>query len=78
MLDVKIEGFAHKFALTGRERQVLSQLIGGNTSSAQISEALGISENTVRIHVKNINSRVYNLQGGSSFLFRSIHRLLTD
>ncbi|NRA64850.1 MAG: HTH domain-containing protein [Pseudobacteriovorax sp.] len=57
-LKPKINEFSAKYRLSNREVDVLEQLIQGNTSGAEISESLGISPNTVRIHLKNINARI--------------------
>jgi two-component system nitrate/nitrite response regulator NarL len=43
--------------LTGREREVLSLLVGGLTGQA-ISDRLGISANTVRTHVQSILTKL--------------------
>ncbi|NRA63155.1 MAG: helix-turn-helix transcriptional regulator [Pseudobacteriovorax sp.] len=57
-LQPKINEFSSKHELSRREKDVLEQLVQGNTSGAEISSSLGISPNTVRIHLKNINIRV--------------------
>ena len=41
-------------ALTQREHEVLSRMTRGLTSNRDLAEALGLSENTVRFHVRNI------------------------
>ena len=40
--------------LTRREREVLGQMAHGRTSNRELASALGLSENTVRFHVRNI------------------------
>jgi two-component system NarL family response regulator len=44
--------------LTDREREILSQLAHG-TSNREIGTALGISENTVRAHLRNILEKLH-------------------
>ena len=40
--------------LTHREHDVLSRMTHGQTSNRELAEALGLSENTVRFHVRNL------------------------
>lgn len=40
--------------LTPREREVLGQMALGRTSNRELAGTLGLSENTVRFHVRNI------------------------
>ena len=42
-----------EFELTDRERQVLKSIAGGN-SNKMIAQELGITEGTVKVHVKNL------------------------
>ena len=41
-------------ALTGREREVLELMVEGITSNRKLAKRLGVSENTVKFHVRNI------------------------
>lgn len=41
-------------ALTDREREVLDAMVEGVTSNRKLAKRLGISENTVKFHVRNI------------------------
>ena len=41
-------------ALTDREREVLELLVNGVTSNRKLAKQLGVSENTVKFHVRNI------------------------
>lgn len=41
-------------ALTDREREVLELLVEGVTSNRKLAKRLGVSENTVKFHVRNI------------------------
>jgi len=40
--------------LTGREREVLELMVDGVTSNRRLAKRLGLSENTVKFHVRNI------------------------
>ncbi len=57
-LRAPLETFASLHQLSPRERDVLAQLVNKVVSAEDISKNLGISRNTVRIHLKNINSKV--------------------
>ncbi len=46
-------------ALTEREREVLEQLVGGVTSNRDLADRLGVSENTVKFHVRNILAKLH-------------------
>jgi DNA-binding NarL/FixJ family response regulator len=41
-------------ALTAREREVLELMVQGVTSNRKLAKQLGVSENTVKFHVRNI------------------------
>jgi DNA-binding NarL/FixJ family response regulator len=41
-------------ALTAREREVLELMVEGVTSNRKLAKRLGVSENTVKFHVRNI------------------------
>jgi len=41
-------------ALTGREREVLELMVEGVTSNRRLAKRLGVSENTIKFHVRNI------------------------
>ncbi len=41
-------------ALTSREQDVLELMVEGTTSNRELAEALGVTENTVKFHVRNI------------------------
>jgi len=41
-------------ALTAREREVLELMVEGVTSNRKLAKRLGLSENTVKFHVRNI------------------------
>ncbi|HEX4497936.1 MAG TPA: response regulator transcription factor [Thermoanaerobaculia bacterium] len=46
-------------ALTDREREVLALLVHGVTSNRRLAEELGVSENTVKFHVRNILDKLH-------------------
>lgn len=46
-------------ALTDREEDVLRFLVQGITSNRQLADALGVSENTVRFHMRNILDKLH-------------------
>jgi DNA-binding NarL/FixJ family response regulator len=46
-------------ALTEREREVLELLVGGVTSNRKLAKQLGVSENTVKFHVRNILDKLH-------------------
>ena len=45
---------AEEDALTAREREVLELMVEGVTSNRKLAKRLGLSENTVKFHVRNI------------------------
>jgi DNA-binding NarL/FixJ family response regulator len=46
-------------ALTDREREVLELLVRGVTSNRKLANNLGVSENTVKFHVRNILDKLH-------------------
>jgi DNA-binding NarL/FixJ family response regulator len=46
-------------ALTEREREVLELLVVGVTSNRRLAKQLGVSENTVKFHVRNILDKLH-------------------
>jgi DNA-binding NarL/FixJ family response regulator len=46
-------------ALTEREREVLELLVNGITSNRRLAKQLGVSENTVKFHVRNILDKLH-------------------
>jgi DNA-binding NarL/FixJ family response regulator len=46
-------------ALTEREREVLELLVNGITSNRKLAKQLGVSENTVKFHVRNILDKLH-------------------
>jgi DNA-binding CsgD family transcriptional regulator len=57
-VKVPVAAFSKKYNLSPREQDVLQLMIARVVNAEDISQKLGISQNTVRIHVKNINSKV--------------------
>ena len=46
-------------ALTGREMEVLEAMVEGVTSNRALASKLGVSENTVKFHVRNILDKLH-------------------
>ena len=46
-------------ALTDREREVLELLVNGVTSNRKLAQQLGVSENTVKFHIRNILDKLH-------------------
>jgi len=46
-------------ALTDRETEVLEHMVQGVTSNRRLAEHLGVSENTVKFHVRNILDKLH-------------------
>jgi DNA-binding NarL/FixJ family response regulator len=46
-------------ALTDREREVLELLVEGVTSNRKLARQLGVSENTIKFHVRNILDKLH-------------------
>ncbi len=46
-------------ALTDREREVLELMVAGVTSNRKLAKQLGVSENTVKFHVRNILDKLH-------------------
>ncbi len=46
-------------ALTDRERDVLELMVEGTTTNRKLAKTLGISENTVKFHVRNILDKLH-------------------
>jgi DNA-binding CsgD family transcriptional regulator len=53
----RLEGFAREHALSTREAEALRYLVAGRGDS-QIAEAMGISYNTARTHVRNVYTKL--------------------
>ena len=46
-------------ALTAREREVLELMVEGVTSNRRLAKRLGLSENTIKFHVRNILDKLH-------------------
>lgn len=55
--ELKVREFAAEFKLSPREVDVLREMLLGNISPDGISDALAMASNTVRAHIRAINSR---------------------
>ncbi|MFZ2492635.1 MAG: response regulator transcription factor [Thermoanaerobaculia bacterium] len=63
-------------ALTSREREVLELMVEGVTSNRKLARRLGVSENTVKFHVRNIldKLRLHNRAEAVGYALR--HRIV--
>ncbi len=46
-------------ALTARELEVLETMVGGVTTNRSLAKTLGVSENTIKFHVRNILDKLH-------------------
>jgi len=56
---VAAEAGAEPDALTEREREVLELMVEGVTANRKLAKRLGLSENTVKFHVRNILDKLH-------------------
>lgn len=63
-------------ALTDREQEVLEQMVGGVTSNRSLAKALGVSENTVKFHVRNILDKLHLHNRAQVVAYALRHRLV--
>jgi DNA-binding NarL/FixJ family response regulator len=62
--------------LTDREREVLENMARGTTSNRELAEALGVSENTVRFHVRNILGKLHLHTRAAAVAYALTHGLV--
>ena len=53
----RLDAFAAEYGLSAREAETLRYLVAGRGDS-QIAEAMGISYNTARTHVRNVYNKL--------------------
>ena len=63
-------------ALTEREREVLELLVNGITSNRRLAKQLGVSENTVKFHVRNILDKLHLHNRAQVVSYAIRHRLV--
>ncbi len=63
-------------ALTEREREVLELLVDGITSNRRLAKQLGVSENTVKFHVRNILDKLHLHNRAQVVSYAIRHRLV--
>jgi DNA-binding NarL/FixJ family response regulator len=63
-------------ALTERESEVLELLVQGVTTNRKLAKALGVSENTVKFHVRNILDKLHLNNRAQVVSFAVRHRLV--
>jgi len=64
-------------ALTEREREVLEQMVQGVTSNRKLAKQLGVSENTVKFHVRNILDKLHLHNRAQVVAYALRHQLVT-
>jgi DNA-binding NarL/FixJ family response regulator len=64
-------------ALTDREREVLELLVQGVTTNRKLARSLGVSENTVKFHVRNILDKLHLNNRAQVVSFALRYRLVT-
>lgn len=68
------EGPARRRAtLTSREREVMEQMARGRTSNRELARSMGLSENTVRFHVRNILRKLGQHSRASAVAYALTH-----
>ena len=65
-------------ALTDREREVLELLVRGVTSNRKLAKSLGVSENTVKFHVRNILDKLHLHNRAQVVGFAMRHGMVTS
>jgi DNA-binding CsgD family transcriptional regulator len=45
--------------LTDREREILELLVSGVTSNRKLAQQLGVSENTIKFHVRHLLDKLH-------------------
>lgn len=62
--------------LTGREREVLEHMTRGATSNRDLAASLGVTENTVRFHMRNILDKLHLHTRAAAVVYALTHGLL--
>jgi DNA-binding NarL/FixJ family response regulator len=73
----KTERSQNPDALTEREREVLELLVQGVTTNRKLSKTLGVSENTVKFHVRNILDKLHLNNRAQVVSFALRNRMVT-
>ncbi|HVT61106.1 MAG TPA: response regulator transcription factor [Thermoanaerobaculia bacterium] len=63
-------------ALTDREREILTLLVEGVTSNRKLAGRLGLSENTIKFHVRNILDKLHLHNRAQVVSYALRHRLV--
>lgn len=63
-------------ALTQREQDVLERMAHGVTSNRDLAEALGVSENTVRFHMRNILDKLHLHTRAAAVVYALTHGIV--
>ncbi len=64
-------------ALTAREREVLELMVEGVTSNRKLAKQLGLSENTVKFHVRNILDK-FRLHNRAEIVSYALRKKIVD
>src|SRR5262245_401875 len=64
-----------RHALTHREREVVELLAGGVTSNRELARRLGVSEHTIKYHVRNVLDKLYLRDRAQVVSYAFRHRL---
>jgi len=63
-------------ALTDREREVLELMVDGVTSNRKLAKRLGVTENTVKFHVRNILDKLHLHNRAQVVAFALRHKIV--
>ena len=70
LLRAELDGFSRRYELTPREYDVVFLLVHGHSTVSQIADRLGLSQNTIHNHFKNVFRRTgTNSKAGLLALF---------
>lgn len=70
------EAQRHPDDLTEREREVLELLVRGITSNRKLAKELGVSENTVKFHLRNILDKLHLNNRAQAVSYALRHRMV--
>ncbi len=63
-------------AMTAREQEVLELMVGGVVSNRNLAHRLGVSENTVKFHVRNILDKLHLANRAEAVSYAVRHRMV--
>jgi len=62
--------------LTEREREILGLMVRGDTTNTRLARRLGVSENTIKFHVRNILDKLHLQNRAQAISFALRHHLI--